>query len=98
MIADTSDIHLLGVSQRRHADDLATAAAKLRAATVAADAFGPVGAGFLTALNQALAREAERAQRLAEHLDAATRAAGVTAAAYCTAESSAGQAISTVGG
>lgn len=97
MIADTSDIQAWGTTHRRHAVDLASAAAELRTAVVAADVFGPVGAGFLAALNQALMREADRAAKLAEDLEAATTAARMAAAAYQGAEGAAGRAISATG-
>ena len=96
MIADTSDIHGFSGAQRAHADDLASVAA-LRASTVAADAFGTVGAGFLAALNQALLREARLATELAERFVAARHVAGAAADAYDSAERSAGQSISRTG-
>jgi hypothetical protein len=94
MIADTSDIDAFSVAQRRHADDLASAAADLTASMVAADAFGSVGSGFLAALNRALTQGADHATQLAERLAAATSTAGAAADAYRTAESHARQAIS----
>ncbi|TPG34605.1 type VII secretion target [Mycolicibacterium hodleri] len=94
MIADTSDIQQLSVAQRRHADDLSSVAADLTAATAAGDAFGPVGAEFLAALNRALTQEAHQAQQLAERLSLARSTAGTAADAYRSAESSAGQSIS----
>ena len=97
MIADTSDIHGFSVAQRGHADDLTSVAADLRASTVAADAFGTVGAGFLAALNQALLREARFATELAERFVAAKHVAGAAADAYDSAERSAGQSISRTG-
>ena len=97
MIADTSDIYGFSVAQRAHADDLASVAAHLRASTVAADAFGTVGAGFLAALNQALHREAQFATELAERFVAARHVAGTAAEAYESAEQSAGQSISRTG-
>lgn len=97
MIADTSDIHGFSVAQRAHADDLTSVAAGLRASTVAADAFGTVGAGFLAALNHALHREARLATELAERFAAARHVAGTAADAYVSAERSAGQSISRSG-
>ena len=97
MIADTSDIHGFSVAQRSHADDLASVAADLLASTVAADAFGAVGAGFLAALNQALHREARLATELADRFVAARHVAGAAADAYESAEQSAGQSISRTG-
>jgi HPt (histidine-containing phosphotransfer) domain-containing protein len=98
MIADTSDIHGFSAAQRRHADDLASVAGDLAAATVAVDAFGPVGAGFLAALNHALGREAEQVARLAERLASASSTAGAAAEAYRAAEGHAGQSISLLAG
>lgn len=97
MIADTSDIHGFSAAQRGHADELTSVAADLRASTVAADAFGTVGAGFLAALNQALLREARLATELAERFVAARHVAGTAAEAYDSAERSAGQSISRFG-
>lgn len=97
MIADTSDIHGFSAAQSGHADDLASVAADLRASTVATDAFGTVGAGFLAALNQALHREARLATELAERFVAARHVAGTAADAYDAAERSAGQSISRTG-
>jgi len=97
MIADTSDIHGFSVAQRAHADDLASVATDLRASTVAADAFGTVGAGFLAALNEALHREAQLATELADRFVAARHVAGAAADAYGSAERSARQSISRTG-
>ena len=97
MLADTSDIHALSVAQRHHADDLTAVAADLAAARVSLDTFGPVGAGFLAALNGALMLEARRAAQLAECLLTATATTGSAAAAYDVTELRSGQAISTLG-
>jgi hypothetical protein len=94
MIADTSDIHRFSVAQRGHADDLTSAAVDLQAATVAADAFGSVGARFLAALNQALTQEAHHARQLAARFDAAKSTAGAAAEAYRSADDLAQQSIS----
>lgn len=94
MIADTSDIHGLSVAHLVHADDLTAVAAELTAVTAAADAFGSVGAGFLTALNRALLEESHRATQLADRVIAAASTANAAAEAYRAAEDTAGQAIS----
>lgn len=94
MIADTSDIHGFSLVQLGHADDLTSVAADLQAATVAADAFGAVGARFLTALNQALMQEADHARRLAERFATARSTADAAADAYRAAEELAVQSIS----
>ena len=96
MIADTSDLRALGATHRDHAGDLAAIAAALSAATVGADALGPVGANYLATLNLALAHAADHANLLAERLTAATAAAGDTATSYHEAESHAGQSIQQV--
>ncbi|BDX33955.1 hypothetical protein TUM20985_45020 [Mycobacterium antarcticum] len=97
VIADTSDIQGFSAAQLRHADDLASVAADLTAATAATDAFGPIGADFLLALNGALRREAQYAAQLAERLAAAKSTAGAAATAYRSAESVAGRSISLLG-
>jgi len=97
MLADTSDIRSLSIAQRRHADDLTSVAAELSAARVPADAFGPIGSGFLAALNEALVREANRVKGLAERLTAATSTTIAAADAYSAAEDAAGQSISRLG-
>lgn len=97
MLADTTDIHVLSVAQRHRADDLTAIAADLAAARLPTDAFGSAGAGFLTALNEALIREARHAERLAECLATATAATGAAATAYDATELRSGQAISTLG-
>jgi hypothetical protein len=94
VIADTSDIHGFSVAQLGHADDLACVAAELEAATVAADAFGSVGSGFLAALNSALTQESHHVRRLAERYTAAKSTAGAAAEAYRSAEDIAEQSIS----
>jgi hypothetical protein len=97
MLADTSDIASLSIAQRRHADDLTSVAAELSAARVPADAFGPVGSGFLAALNEALIREATRARGVAEQLASATSTTGAAVDAYSAAEHGAGRSISRLG-
>jgi hypothetical protein len=97
VIADTSDIHVLSRAQRARADDLTSVAADLRASTVATDAFGTVGAGFVTALNDALLREARHATELADRLAVARHVAGTAATAYESVELSVGQTISGIG-
>ena len=93
MIADISDLHAFSTAALGHADDLRSAASDLTAAGVDADAFGPVGADFLVALNRALTLEASRLTRLADRVTAATSTASAIADAYQDAEGSAVQAI-----
>lgn len=97
MIADTPDIHGFSAAQRGHADDLSAVAADLQAATVAPDALGPIGAGFVAALNRALLQEAKHASHLVERFVAARDAAGAAAEAYRSTEIHAGQTISRIG-
>lgn len=97
MIADTSDIHALGAAHHEHAADLTAVAADLAAARVSPDAFGSVGAGFVSALNAALTQQAEHATRLADRLSVAGSTASRAAESYTAAESTARQLISTGG-
>jgi hypothetical protein len=94
MIADTSDIHALSASQHRHAEELTAVAADLAAARISPDAFGSVGAGFLSALNAALTHQAEHVTLIAGRLSAAGSTASRAANAYAAAETAAGQSIS----
>jgi hypothetical protein len=95
--ADTSALHHLAAAQSRHATDLADAAARLAAASPSTDAFGPVGVRFLTAVSDALARDAHAAARLGERLAAAGELATTTASAYVETEQRAGDAVGSVG-
>jgi hypothetical protein len=97
VLADTSDIHAFSVALHRHADDLASVAAELTAARVSADAFGSVGFGFVTALNDALTREAYHVAQLAGGLSAAKSSAGAAADGYEASEHRVGQSISALG-
>ena len=97
VLADTSDIHAFSAALHRHADDLASVAADLTAARVSADAFGPVGSGFVAALNDALTREAHHVAQLAGRLAAARASAGAAADAYVATEHRVGRSITTLG-
>jgi Excreted virulence factor EspC, type VII ESX diderm len=97
MLADTSDIHDFSLAQHRHAADLSAVAADLAAARMPADAFGPVGGGFVTAFNAALTQQSQHVTHLAERLDVAGSTAREAANAYELAEEAAGQAISARG-
>lgn len=98
MLADTSDIHAFSAAQHRHAADLAAVATDLAAARLPDDAFGAVGTRFVSALNAALAHQAQHVTHLADRLTVAGATAKQSADAYAGAEQSATQAISTHGG
>jgi hypothetical protein len=93
MLADTSDIHDFSAAQHRHAADLLAVAADLAAARVPADAFGSVGAHFVSALNAALAQQSHHVTHLAGRLTSAGATAKEAAGAYLDAEEAAAQAI-----
>jgi hypothetical protein len=99
MLADTSAIHAFGAAHARHAADLATVTARLTSASggLCADALGPVGARFLAALAEAVAREARLVAGLGERVAAAGATAHSTADAYGAAEHRAGQSLDGLG-
>ena len=99
MRADTSAIHHFGTAQEQQAASLGSVAAALAAAQglLAGDALGPVGAGFVTALSDAVARQADAIARLGDRAAAAGVTARGTAAAYQASENAAGQALSGLG-
>jgi hypothetical protein len=100
VLADIAVIRALGAAQSRQAADLDAVAATLRSAAgpACAEAFGPVGARFLAALTEAIARESSVLARLGESVAAAGRTAEDTAAAYGGTELRVGQSITAVGG
>jgi hypothetical protein len=100
VLADTAVIRALGAAHSRQAADLDAVAATLRSipSSGCAAAFGPVGARFVAALTEALARESGVAAGLSESAGAAGRAAEATAAAYGHTEHRVGQSITAVGG
>ncbi len=97
MHADTSDIHALSLAHHHRCADLTAVAADLAAVQVSPGAFGPVGAGFLATLNDALVHEARYTERLAECLANAAIAAESAATDYVATEVRSGQALSTLG-
>jgi len=99
MLADTSAIHAFGAAHTRHATDLATVTARLTSASGAlcADALGPVGARFLAALAEAVAREARLVAGLGERFAAAGTTAHSTADAYGAAEHRTGRSLTGLG-
>jgi hypothetical protein len=88
MLVDTNAICALGLDCSTHADDLSTAAAALKSlpGVAAKAAFGPVGAGFLAALADAVTVEARAIVALSEQLASAHSATGVVADAYADAD------------
>jgi hypothetical protein len=99
VLADITVIRALGAAHSRQAADLAAVAATLRSATPSwsAEAFGPVGARFVAALADAVARESVAVAQLSERVALAGNTADVTAAAYGGSEHRAGQAITSAG-
>ena len=88
MFVDTHAIRALGTYCSIHADDLSTTAADLKslAGAGAAAAFGPVGAGFLAALADAVTTEARAIVALSEELDSGHSVTAVAAEAYDDAD------------
>jgi hypothetical protein len=88
MFVDTNAISALGTDCSAHADDLSSAAAVLKAlpGAGAAAAFGPVGAGFLAALADAVAIETRAVLKLGDDLASAQSTTGVVAQAYSDAD------------
>jgi hypothetical protein len=88
MFVDTNAISALGLDCSTHADDLSAAAAAMKSlpGAAACTAFGPVGAGFLEALTDAVMAEARAIVALSEDLGSAHSATGVVAAAYADAD------------
>ena len=78
----------LGRAHAAAADDLAAIAASLSAlpAAVAAEVFGPIGAGFLAALADAATNTSEAVARLGERVAWTVAAAHASANAYEDAE------------
>jgi hypothetical protein len=100
VLADTAVIRALAAAQSRQAADLDAVAAMLRSAAGpgCTAALGPVGARFLAALTEALARESGVASQLSERVAVAGRTAEATAAAYGGTELRVGHSITAVGG
>ncbi|MDT5079926.1 MAG: hypothetical protein QOJ80_4563 [Mycobacterium sp.] len=99
MLADTSAIHAFGAAQARHAADLAAVTTRLAAAGgwLSPDALGPVGARFLAALGEAVAREARLVAGLGERVAAAGVTAHSNANAYGATEHRADQSLTGLG-
>jgi hypothetical protein len=88
MFVDTNAICALGTDCSAHADDLSSAAAVLKSlpGVGAAAAFGPVGAGFLAALADAVETEMRAVLTLGDDLASAQSVTGVVATAYSDAD------------
>jgi len=88
MFVDTYAIRALSTDFSTHADDLSTTAAELTSlpGAGAAAAFGPVGAGFLAALADAVTAEARAIAALSEQLASGHSVAAVAAEAYDDAD------------
>ena len=99
VLADITVIRALGAAHSRQAADLAAVAATLRSAMPpsCAEVFGPVGARFVAALAEAVARESRAVAQLGERVAVAGHTADATAAAYGGSEHRSGQAITSAG-
>jgi hypothetical protein len=98
MFADTDGIRALGSSNASHADALAAIAAALSSLPIAAagSSFGPVGAGFVAALTDAVTDGSRAAAALSEHLWASDTTAYAIASAYESVDSGASARIAGV--
>ena len=98
VLADITVIRALGAAHSHQAADLAAVAATLRSApSSCAEVFGPVGARFVAALAEAVARESRAVAQLGERVAVAGHTADTTAAAYGGSEHRSGQAITSAG-
>jgi hypothetical protein len=95
--ADTSALRLLAAAQSRHAADLADTASRLAAAAPASGAYGPVGARFLAALSDSLARDARAVADLGERLASAGESTTAAASSFVDTERRVGNAVGSVG-
>ncbi len=87
MLVDTDAIRTLGTSCSIQAADLSAAATALTSVTgESTTAFGSVGAGFLTALEDAATAAAQAITALSADLAAAHSVSGVVADAYGDAD------------
>ena len=99
VLADIAVIRALGAAQSRQAADLdAISAALVSGGTqLDSDALGPVGAHFLAALADAVARDARLVALLGERVATASATARATADAYVVTEQSTGDALTGLG-
>jgi hypothetical protein len=99
VLADIAVIRALGAAQSRHAEELeAISAALVSGGTqLDSDALGPVGAHFLAALADAVARDARLVALLGERVATASATARATADAYVVTEQGTGDALTGLG-
>lgn len=95
--ADTSALRLLAAAQSRHAADLADTASRLVAASPSTDTFGPVGARFLAAMSDELARSARAVAELSERLATAGGSTTAAASSFDDTDRRVGHAVGSVG-
>ena len=98
MFADTDAIRALGSANSAHADDLAAIAATLSSLpiTTVASSLGPVGAGFVSALIEAVADGSRAVAALSERLGMSDATAYAVASAYDAVDSDASVRIAGV--
>jgi hypothetical protein len=99
VLADIAAIRALAAAHSGHAADLEAVAATLRSAMgpSCAAAFGPIGARFLAALAEAVARESAAVAQLGARMTVADHTAAAAAVAYDGADGRAGRSITTAG-
>ncbi|BBY28528.1 hypothetical protein GCM10023114_19450 [Mycolicibacterium sediminis] len=95
--ADIPALRELATAHARHAADLQDVAARLSALTPQPEAFGPIGARFLTALVEAVGRDADSASALSTRLNDGSSAATATATSYDDADQRAGRTVGSLG-
>lgn len=96
MLADTSAVHAFGDALSRHAEVLDAARAALTSAHPGADALGPAGARFTSALADAVRLHTSRVAELSQVVAGAAATARVNAAEYLAADDAGGRAIGEV--
>jgi len=90
---DTDALRSYGRGAATHAEELRAAAALLATAGRDAAGYGPVGAGFLSALGRAVDQDAGALVGLGAALTAAQEAAGASAQSYDRADMRAADAV-----
>jgi len=98
MFADTDAIRALGSANSAHADDLAAVAAALSSLPIAAagSSLGPVGAGFVSALAEAVVDGSRAVAALSKRLGTSNTTAYAVASAYDSVDSDASSRIAGV--
>lgn len=91
MFADTDAIRALGSANSKYADDLAAVAATLSSLPITAvgSSLGPVGAGFVSALTEAVADGSRAVAALSERVEMFDATAYAVASAYDSVDSGA---------